>query len=212
MLKKLLLLALPLTLLFGGTANAEILPTSQVELIHPYSGDQSGDFIGDPVFRLYDGSEWKCHPKDAAKVALWGPNDVVEISVRTSFYFFKREHKFFLTNHTLNDTVRVMVVKYPNDPLYIMNVEYVEVDRKLKTVVWKDIDGNKYTESKWVIYYNQYLHLNDGSTWLITDPDYHYEQGIFVYLCYNYSPKGFWTAIASGTGRDSQWIKAIRTH
>src|SRR5262245_25950916 len=59
-----------------------------------YPGDEKGLFAGNSVAILDDGSSWKVHPDHTDRFSHWDSGDVVYVDARTTWYWFKREHKF----------------------------------------------------------------------------------------------------------------------
>ncbi len=128
-----------------------------------FIGDKHGDFKGDPVAVLSDGSAWKIHPKDSEKFSKWLANEILRPEARTSFYLLKREHKFRLYNHMRNESVRAMLAQYPTYPLMVIESETYNAGRPEKRVV-----------------------LNDGTVWRIRKNFNHFNIGTTVHLGCNY--------------------------
>lgn len=91
--------------------------------ISAFAGDRHGEFEGDIVAILSDGSHWKIHPKDHEEFAAWYLKEVISPKVRESSYFRKREHHFALYNHMRKRTVRAMLVKYPEPSKTVVKFE-----------------------------------------------------------------------------------------
>ncbi len=185
---------------------------------YTFAGDRHEDFVGDCVAVLNDGSEWKVHPSDTNKFNLWNINDIVHSRVRTSFYWFKREHKFELFNHSINQTVRVMLVRYPYAALAVTGFQDVEVSRELKVralidaygEVICDSYGDPIYESYWLISYVTYIYLNDGTVWTVKNNAGAFNLGSFVYLSANNTADGFKYFFILGSEREALWTEAIR--
>lgn len=209
MYKALLIMALSSLLMFQTVSAEKLTSDGVIEAVYPFKGDSKGEFVGDLVFRLNDGSEWKTHKKDAKTTKRWSQSDFIEVSIRTSFYFFKREHKFILTNHTRKETARAMIINYQYNPVFVKHVELLEVDRKLMDK-YETHDGQVVKVKEWVVYYHQFLHLSNGEIWRNKSPDYSFKEGAFVYVVYSYSSDGFETAVVRGTGRNSYWTKVTK--
>lgn len=116
-------IALLLLMLATISLHAQTYYTNKVDLtpyIHPlvgeysFQGDKHGDFVGDTVAILGDLSLWKVHPKHTELFGHWKIGERIHIGLRTSWYFFKREHKFTLVNHDRNETVYVMMIQSSN--------------------------------------------------------------------------------------------------
>lgn len=80
---------------------------------YSFEGDKHGEFEGNSVAVLDDLSFWKVHPTHTDRFSEWKFGEEVHVTVRTSWYFFKREHKFALYNHERNEEVFVMLVQSP---------------------------------------------------------------------------------------------------
>jgi hypothetical protein len=172
-----------------------------------FSGDSHGEFFGNSVTILSDGSAWKVHPDDELKYSLWLPGETVHPQVRTSFYWFKREHKFELQNLCRNESIRVMLVQYPTYPLYITHVDWVEHGGYYTTHKTKDASGNSYSLIKWNPLYLKNVYLNDGSIWHIVTDNKNFKEGKFVYSGIQTNANGFEYFLIAGTEREAVWTK-----
>lgn len=183
-----------------------------------YEGDQHGNFEGDYVAYLSDGSCWKVHPNDREKYESWSQDDLVRIKVRTSFYWFKREHKFSLYNYNRGEEVFVMLVRHADMPIqkritqtdmYIHSYNYVT---KYRTeYYWKD--GNlrdrvvAYSEAEPV--YRKVIVLSDGSHWVIKEKMNDFTIGQSVYLgAQGVAKKWYDFILITGTEREAVWTWA----
>lgn len=176
--------------------------------VSPFVGDQYGDFKGDFVAHLSDGSSWKVHPYDSLAFSLWTTTDILHVGFRTSFYFFKREHKFEIVNHTRNETVRVMIVDYPKPaPLQIVFAEEVLENSVLVPYVYSDKKGQTYTTYYPQNTYVKKLTLSDGSIYTIAEDFDYYSIGDKVYVVLNASKSCFDLALADGLDRYSYWTR-----
>lgn len=112
---------------FFSVTDASASPFVKCYDIHPncyqqiigetvFEGDRHGDFKGNSVAILEDGSYWKIHPKDTDLFASWDLGDVVRIGYRTSSYWFKREHKYHMYNVTKKEEARVMLIQHQGEP------------------------------------------------------------------------------------------------
>jgi len=174
-----------------------------------FKGDRHNDFSGDPVCVLSDGSAWKIHPEDVEMYNLWSPDDGIHVQVRTSFFWFKREHKFELQNSSRDESVRVMLVQYPSDPLTINDVKNIKKPRLLTTSY--KIDGEVYESSRWVRVWKTLIYLSDGTTWIIDGGNRtHFKTGDFVYLGqHTQSPQLSYFFIV-GDEREAVWTTTTR--
>lgn len=178
-----------------------------------FEGDRHNDFAGDSVAILSDGSRWKVHPKDTEKFSEWGWNEIVHARLRTSFYWFKREHKFELYNHSRREAVRVMLVEYPYTATYITNFQDVEVSRYMDRkpmkddcgIYIRDSNGKIIYEYYWVITYHRDIYLSDGSALRVEKDIESFTLGKFVYLGLNNDSDGLFYFLISGTEREALW-------
>lgn len=192
-----------------------IMQTIQETLV--YGGDRHGDFRGDYVVALSDGSLWKVHPNDRLRYESWFIGDQVHVSVRTDFYWFKREHKFLLNNDSRPDAVKVMLVghkQYP--PLKIAQTKtyYKSESPHYEDQVSTSYDnyGNTKTKvkSKFVGYKGsdprKVLILSDGSCWVVKEHLNDYQVGMNVYIGVQGDPTRFYDyVIISGDEREATW-------
>lgn len=223
MIKKIFLFSiLPLFLMAQGFA-APGVPDHvlrSISSVYTFDGDRHNQFAGDYVTVLNDESEWKIHPQDSEKYSQWSTGDIVHPRVRTSFYWFKREHKFELYNHTRNESSRVMLISYPANPLYVFDIQDIEVDRKLETKELKDKYGKIVLDSagfpvyedQWVITYKTFVYLSDGTAWNITTNKDAFKVGKFVYLGLNENSDGFYYFFITGSEREALWTKTTRVY
>ncbi len=199
------------------TNYAEVYPNSlqHIQFKGVFSGDRHGKFEGDLMAILEDGSEWKVHPKSRATFESWSMGDIVRVKVRTDWYWFKREHKFQLYNHTKGQTVNVMLTKHIDYPsaLKITSVEtyfksygfvphtkYVFIDGELKPVTKYSYEP---TNPRKVIM------LSDGTTWVIKDNLNDFQIGSRVYLGAQGVPNVFYDfVLISGDQREAIWTWA----
>lgn len=167
-----------------------------------FNGDRHGDFVGNYVIVLNDGSEWKVHPDDTNKFSRWEINDIVHTKVRTSFYWFKREHKFELFNHTRNEAVKVMLVNYPIEP---MTIRDVRIDTKY--YVQEHQNGTRTVD----IIYTYNVLLSDRSLWTIKDRGQALnllKVGRFVYLGLKHKANTYSYFFILGTEREAKWYES----
>lgn len=144
-----------------------------------FRGDRHGEFKGDYVAALSDGSAWKIHPSDREMYERWDVYDIIRVKARTDFYWFTREHKFYLYNQTRDESVKAMLIQHKGyfHQLRIVSTEtYAKFIRSVavETRVLDNLTG-KY---KTVITYEnepsqlrKIIRLTDDSYWVIKDQD-----------------------------------------
>lgn len=204
-----LLISLVMTNLFSASDGwKRYLPmVNFIKGVDFYEGDKHGDFKHNLVVALDDGSYWKIHPKDQHTFGRWKMDDIVQVQRRTSFYWFKREHKFELLNRNLNETVRVMLVQYPINPLIILDSNVYVSKQTLKSYPTRDAFGNITYVYYWVYEYEKKLFLNDGSIWILTRDFDHFKTGYEVYLGGNNQETGVSFFLISGKEREAKVSK-----
>lgn len=184
-----------------------------------FVGDRHGDFEGDYVTHLSDGSAWKIHPDNREVYQTWCVGDVVRIKVRTDWYWFKREHKFFLYNQTRGESAKVMLIQHINYPypLKIVSSETYAKSTKLVRVpkavlVYKN---GKFVEEMTIVYesqpcdYRKILGLSDGSYWVIKNDFDLFTLGTAVYIGAQGSQTEFYDfVLIVGDQREAQWTYA----
>jgi hypothetical protein len=223
MLKKIALFCLlPLFLaaqLSAGNLNGapdDILRT--IEKHGTFAGDRYNEFVGDSTLMLNDSSIWKVHPQDTVKVAAWGVNEIVHPRVRQSYYWIKREHKFELYNHNRNETVRVMLVRYPFNALSVVSIVDLELRGELKFENAKDEYGNVIYDSSgkpvlisyWETIYAKCAVLSDGTVWMINTNKSSFQPGKYVYVSANNTIDSFSYILIAGSERDAVWTETFR--
>jgi len=182
---------------------AYVAPYYAIEACTIFTGDKHGEFRNDYVAILNDGSGWKIHPEDRELFTQWDVQDIVHVGKRTSTYWFKREHKFELENHTRNQKVRVMLVQYPPNALYI--VDSICYTTGYESVNHVDSNGTIY--NTYVPIHVKKVFLNDGSAWIIENQNNfkYYNKGNKVYLGWNSGTNGFSLFLISGIEREATW-------
>ncbi len=165
-----------------------VLSGSHYDPVHYYTnlsefmGDRHGEFRGDFVVGLSDGSEWKVHPKDQALIGLWREDEIIRPQVRTSFYWFKREHKFELYNHNRKEAIRVMLVEHPHHALKIVRtikyLDSVSVYYTYETLP----HGGTIAIPHYTHHFIKDLFLMDGTMVSIRSNFNHFEVGDTVYI------------------------------
>jgi hypothetical protein len=140
-----------------------------LQSIRNFEGDKKGEFRNDFTAVLSDGSAWKIHPQDRGLFSRWALNDELEVGVRTSFYWFKREHKFYLYNSTREEEARVMLVDYQGMPLYVSVAQTDLVNEAYVPYTYSDSQGRVQTSYNIKRTYAKKLILNDSSVWTIKD-------------------------------------------
>lgn len=186
-----------------------------IESFAIYNGDNQGGFKDNFTIILTDGSTWKIHPDDQKKISQWNIHDIVQVWVRTSFYWFKRAHKFELHNISLDDSVKVMLVRYPDYPLRIVETETRISDIDIIIISHVDAEGNIFYIQQFIDVYEKKLYLSDGTVWTLSSRNISdniffnsYNQGDFVYIGSRCSDQGFKFFIVTDIGRKSKWVWA----
>jgi hypothetical protein len=186
--KNILILSLCLFLFsFSEKCLAEQPLIYTIENVTSFEGDQYQEFKDNLLVTLNDGSKWKIHPKDTEKFNLWAKNDPLHIQKRTTKYFFKREHKFEFLNYANEETVRIMLIEYPTRALKISDVQTYLTNQENKLYSWIDVFGFVHYSSFTKNIYERWIELNDGSKWIIKDPELfaYYAEGESVFIGYN---------------------------
>lgn len=201
------LFLIPLFSIFFLTGFLEAGYFQQLEEISVFEGDRHGKFEGDLIAILSDGSAWKIHPKDRTMFQDWNIHDVINAEVRTSFYFFKREHKFALYNHNRNESARVMLLQPAQDSPIIIATEVYKAGTKLVPYTWTDGNGFTHTSYYTKDIYEKKLLLSDNTVWVIKDHKKfdHIVLGQQVYMGINRHKIGFSFFLISGTEREAKW-------
>lgn len=206
------LLILPLLFASAGLLAYPMVDPSIHTLSTTYfcSGDDYGDFVNDYVAVLSDGSAWKVHPGDTEMYGQWANGDIVHVQVRTSFFWFKREHKFELQNFTRNQSVRVMLMQYPTYPLSILTVQYVEMGGSFVDRNTTNAFGETFTERVWIPKLAADLYLSDGTVWRLQGENIHFQAGNYVYFSIHREIDKTWNFLISGKQREAVWQKVDR--
>ncbi len=182
---------------------------AEIEGFYLFEGDRHGDFKGDLVVVLSDGSAWKGHPENISKLNYWEAGDVVHIEARTSFYWFKREHKFLLYNHDRNESVKAMLIDYGESPLEItFTTKAYPTSTELVPVHGIDMDDNPKITGHEIepCNYKKRILISDGSTFEINKNLYHFKVGVNVYFGFNGSEKPEFFII-TGNEREAKWSR-----
>lgn len=156
-------------------ANSDFIstrPTHYLQTYHDFNGDQHGDFTGDPVIVLEDGSYWKIHPTQTNDFKSWVQTDEVEVQLRTSWYCCKREHKFKLYNRNRDEYIKVMFVGYPTPPLHIDGTDtyLAESYTQAYEVPGLEEGDPSRIRHKQIKKYKKDIRLSDGRVFTVTDP------------------------------------------
>jgi len=207
------LLLLSLAFVTGAFADNQfqnLIPTREsLVTADRFRGDKHGQFKDDFVAVLSDGSAWKIHPTEQTKFSNWAVNDVIHVAVRTSFYWFKREHKFELVNHTRNERLKVMLVQYPRTPLTVVLAETVLVGYSYVPHTTY-INGTPITTYSHVPNYEKKVALNDGSMWKIDGKYSSFSLGNRVYLGVNLINDRFSYFLITGLEREAVYTWATK--
>lgn len=201
------LLLLPLLSFFFLTSFLEADYLQELQECYVFEGDRHGDFQGDFIAVLSDGSAWKIHPGDREMFLRWNLNDVVHAEVRTTFYFFKREHKFALYNHYTNESARVMLLQHAEDSPIIIETQVYKTGTKIIPITWQDANGNVYITYHYRDIYEKKLYLSDNTVWILQDSKKfdHFNPGRTVYLGVHRHKDGFSYFLITGTEREAKW-------
>jgi len=202
-------LALSTTLLFGSPVSVYDPAIQSLLTTHLCQGDLYGDFVNDFVAVLSDGSAWKVHPKDSAKYGNWTVNDIMHVQIRTSFYWFKREHKFELQNLSRNESVRVMLMQYPQFPLTVVGVHNIEIGGYYETIA-NNLGSESVVVTQWIPIYTTEVYLNDGSVWRLSSQSNVFSTGNYVYFGVHRDVDKQWNFLITGTQREAIWQKVAR--
>lgn len=189
-----------------GTQTSPFSTRVTYQAVTSFDGDTYGDFAGDYVITLSDGSAWKVHPKDREKFELWRLDDTIQVNARNTFYWFKREHKFELHNLTCDDKARVMLLGYPEEPLVIVDSEVFVMRWMTVGNTYQIAQGIYYTHYDNVPVYGKRLFLNDGSVWEISKGFSNFMVGDSVYIGSNDPKDPEYSFLISGRERAAVWI------
>lgn len=124
-----------------------------------------------------------------------------------SFYWFKREHKFELYNHTRHESVRVMLVQYPANPLVIVQSEIYVSGQQLHSYTVEDDFGNVDVIYYWTDMYSRQVWLNDGSVWIVGNYD-DFRAGRKAYIGVSKDGKEVVHSLIVGSEREGTFARA----
>jgi hypothetical protein len=175
---------------------------------YEFQGDSHGDFRGDIVAVLSDGSQWKVHPDHPRKFSRWDVGDIIHVEYRTSFYWFKREHKFHLYNHSNGEYVKVMLANYGDESLVVVNASKPCATDSITVPIYSvDSSGNWYVSGYDQVPcgYRSVITLSDGTVWNINKKFSNFKYGRKVYVGYNESATAYRPFLISGTEREASW-------
>lgn len=163
-------------------SNFEFTYPPCVQAIHCtdiFRGDSHHQFEGDLVAVLTDGSAWKVHPKDREKYAVWSQGERVRIKVRTDWYWFSRQHKFWLYNQDRGEVVKVMLAQHKLYP-FPNKIESTEVIKRDQYVTEYEkvqvFEGGRWIEKSVAhqrlkkVPYQKIIRLTDGAIFVIKNP------------------------------------------
>ncbi len=180
-----------------------------------FGGDRHGEFEGDLVAFLSDGSAWKIHPTQRQQFRTWENGDQVRIKVRTDHYWFKREHKFSLYNETRGEALKVMIVRHIDTPIQLKIVStdlYVKEYTTTPVSSYQWVFENGQMREREVVQfitipvYRKVLVLSDGSSWVIKDNIDEFRINSYVYVGAQGNPKNWYDFIMiTGTEREAIW-------
>lgn len=183
----------------------DIHPNSYQEIlaITTFQGDRHGDFSGNPLVILQDNSTWKIHPEDMGMFSAWEPGNVVRIGYRTSTYWFKREHKYFMYNVTRKEEARVMLITHQAIPQELCVVAKRNISGigdllnffiDYNISIWPTRNTVSFTWQGDYRYFN-YNHvfcvvsLSDGSLWFLINRHSELKSGSKVYIGTQFPPR-----------------------
>lgn len=180
-------------------------PITEIEGFYLFEGDKHGDFKGNIVAALSDGSAWKGHPADRNIMRQWEPGDSVHIEVRTTSYWFKREHKFLLYNHDKKESIRAMLVNYGDRAMKIAFASDA-YPTSTEEVCYSEHDSEGNNIGRWCheepCDYKKRIILSDGNEKIISSSLSYFTTGTKVYIGFNDSKSFF---IISGLEREAKW-------
>lgn len=189
MLSKLLpLLALCTSLIGISYLSAEIYQNDVKPELHYvianeiFAGDKHGDYRGDIVAILDDGSKWKIHPTRKKKFLAWDQSDIIHVGLKTSYYFLTRDHHFYLINQTKNEKIKVMMVGMPQEALRIMTTDTYVDGHKFGPQTYTNPLGRTHVVYTVQKVYAVNVRLSDGSVWKVKDNIHVFLEGYSVYM------------------------------
>lgn len=161
---------------------------------YEFDGDRSNQFAGDVVVVLDDQSQWKMHPKQSAQYEQWQIGESVHVTLRTSWYWFNREHMFALYNHEREESVFVMLIWSPHLINRSGPNQCVETTNGVCT-------GRR-----------RNLELSDESLWEIASrkKDRSFLPANFVYPGYYQRGKKISLFLICGNEREAEWRWAVK--
>lgn len=181
---------------------------SEIESFDLYEGDNHGDFKDNFVVYLSDGSRWKVHPDETERLREWKIGESIDIHLRTSFYWFKREHKFFLKNHNRGESIKAMIVHYGEEPLRIVNtLDSFHTEYRANIHNGVDLKGNLYTYVTYDPYIVQTrnIFLSDGSQGIVRHHLDKFILGAKVYIGSRETGDDSKCIIITGKEREAVW-------
>lgn len=196
------------TLLFPLLCVAHIPDLLTLTELGFFNGDRQGDFVGDITLTLSDETVWKAHPKDTTLAQGWLPNDELCAGVRTSPYWTKREHAFYLYNLTRNEMIRAMFVKFPPEPFTIrLTQEHFDT---LAYVPYLYIDIHGVIRSHRVLRrgYIKTAYLSDGTVYLIKEKKKGFIPGRKIHVVFDYLNPEIGLFVIAKTEKESTWARA----
>lgn len=208
MLKKLLIIATALLIQFSQPLIADLWEPALLEGFHLFNDEEGGPFQGNLVADFSDNSSWKVHPKDTGIAAAWQPGETVYIRPRTSFYWFKREHKFEIYNHNRRESVRAMLAYHQDRPHEILEASDVFASRGVERPLYgTDKNGESAIVGFFALEtdYRRVLMLDDGSFWEIMDHVESFVPGATIYIGFNDSKEVDLPILITGKGTAAVW-------
>jgi hypothetical protein len=196
---------------YPSTHQNEFAPlklSTYLQSFNVFPGDCHGDFEGNLVAILGDGSAWKIHPDDQEKMTNWEIGDLVHISLRTSFYWFKREHKFLLCNHDKGMAVKVMIIQYAEAPLRILTTSdtYSTNMIEIEEYIGNDLRGYPIFEEEIIpTDFKKDIRLSDGTNWRIEEKFEIFSEETAVYMGLKETEEGIDRFLICGNQREAIW-------
>ena len=194
------------TIAFGDSIPSKL--SNYLQGIGIFEGDRHGDFSGNLVAFLSDGSAWKIHPDDTDKMDNWEIGDSVHVSLRTSFYWFKREHKFLLRNHEKGASVKVMIIEHSKPPIEVVSASGVYPTGVIVVEEFLGISPRGeplFVEETIPCNFKKDVFLSDGTSWQIEEHFDAFDPGVPIYFGVKEMDDSCRLFLISGTEREAIW-------
>lgn len=183
---------------------AEIWEPSSLTSFQIVSTKAKKDFIVD----FEDNSSWKIHPDDIAKVSDWQVGDEVHVRIRNSFYWFKRDHKFSIYNHTRDEAAKAMIQFHRDIPREIIEASDIFCTKGKEVPLYR-----LNSKGELVIYgylaletaHRKILMMDDGSQWELKDHLDDFNEGTTIYVGFHDNNDLKLPFLISGKGKSAVW-------